>query len=164
MKRWRARRERIIMAMLKSLLLCAIVSTAMLGNLAAATERPPRLGEEKIEAKKPAAEQTRKNAQTKKDEETKKAPPKRRAVRQVLDDDVRPSAAPPAVYAPQLTRPGMQPAPPLHGVPPPPANVNCVGAACNDASGGRYNGGVGTTLISPQGRLCNNNGMTVQCF
>lgn len=142
------------MTILKPVLLSAILVTSMLGNIAAASERPPRVGEEKILPKKPqhAAPASAASAKT---------PVKRRAVRQILDDDIRP-AAPPAVYAPTLTRPAAQPQ--IHGVPPPPATLNCIGGACTDSSGGRFNGGVGTTLISPQGKLCNNNGLTVQCF
>jgi hypothetical protein len=127
------------MNILKPMLLSAMVATAMLGNLAAA-ERPPRVGEEKIVPKK----------------EKVAKPVKRRAVRQVLDDDVRP-AAPATVPPPAIARP-------MPGVPPAPVTLNCMGSTCTDASGGRFNGGVGTTLISPSGKLCSNNGMTVQCF
>jgi hypothetical protein len=147
------RRERIVMNILKPVLLSAIVATAMLGNLAAATERPPRVGEEKILPKNPADAKPTPQAPAKK-------PAKRRAVRQDLDDDVRP-AAPPTVYAPQLTPPASPQ--PMPGVSPSPLNLNCMGGTCTDANGGRFNGGVGTTLISPQGRLCANNGLTVQC-
>lgn len=129
------------MNLLKPMLLSAMVATAMLGNLAAA-ERPPRVGEVKIVPKKaPAA---------------KPAPVKRRAVRQVLDDDVRP-VAPATVQAPAIAQP-------MPGVAPAPITINCMGGTCTDANGGRFNGGVGTTLISPQGKLCSNNGLTVQCF
>lgn len=138
------------MNILKPVLLSAIVATAMLGNVAAATERPTRVGETRILPKKPAEARQKPQAPAKK-------PVKRRAVRQVLDDDVRP-AAPPTVYAPRLTPPSS--AQPVPG----PVNLKCVGDTCTDANGGRVNGGVGTTLINPQGRLCNNNGLTVQCF
>jgi hypothetical protein len=132
------------MNILKPMLLSAMVATAMLGKLAAA-ERPPRVGEEKIVPKK---EKVAKPA-------PKPVPAKRRAVRQILDDDVRP-AAPAAVPAPAIARP-------MPGVPPAPVTLNCMGGTCTDANGGRYNGGIGTTLIGPQGQLCNDNGMTVQC-
>ncbi len=136
------------MNLIKPILLSVLFGSALLGNAVLATERPPRLGEQKIVAK-PGAEAPAKK------------PAKRRAVRQVLDDDVRP-VAPPAVYAPQMTPPlSAQPVP---GSAPGPVNLNCVGSTCTDANGGRFNGGVGTTLISPQGKLCNNNGITVQCF
>ncbi len=142
------------MNFIKPMLLSALLGSMLLGNAVQATERPPRLGEEKIVAKTPA--QAKPGAEV-----TAKKPVKRRAVRQVLDDDVRP-AAPPAAYSPQMTPPlSAQPVP---GVAPGPVNLNCVGGTCSDTNGGRFNGGVGTTLISPQGKLCNNNGMTVQCF
>ncbi|UUZ50026.1 hypothetical protein LP420_08235 [Massilia sp. B-10] len=31
-------------------------------------------------------------------------------------------------------------------------------------NGGAYKGGVGNALIGPDGKLCSNNGITVQCF
>lgn len=142
------------MQFLKPVLLSASLATSMLGGAAAATERPPRIGEQKIVH--PQADKASVPAPAKK-------PAKRRAVRQILDDDIRPaapSAAPPAVYSPQLTVPAVQPRP---GLPPAPVTLNCVGASCTDAAGGRFNGGIGTTLISPQGRLCTDNGLTVQC-
>jgi hypothetical protein len=142
------------MNILKPVFLSVIAAAALIGNVATASERPPRVGEEKIVPKKPADPKTAPEASAKK-------PIKRRAVRQVLDDDIRP-AAPAAVYAPTLTPPVAER--PVHGVPPGPVNLNCVGATCTDSTGGRFNGGVGTTLISPQGKLCNNNGLTVQCF
>ena len=141
------------MNILKPVLLSAMLATTMLGSLAAATERPPRVGEERILPKKPADPKSVEQTPAKK-------PVKRRATRQVLDDDVRP-AAPPAVYAPALTPRAS--ALPVPGVAPGPVNINCVGGTCTDANGGRYNGGVGTSLISPQGRLCVDNGLTVQC-
>ncbi len=141
------------MNILKPVLLSAILAAAIPGGLAAATERPPLVGEEKIVPKKPADAKPAPDAPAKK-------PVKRRAVRQVLDDDVRP-AAPPTVYAPKLAP--HDSALPIHGVPPPPTTLNCVGATCTDANGGRFNGGVGSALISPQGKLCVDNGLTVQC-
>lgn len=142
------------MNILKPVLLTAIFLGSIVGNVASATERPPRIGEEKILPKKPEQGTATLAAPAKK-------PIKRRAVRQILDDDIRP-VTPPAVYAPTLTAPRAQPQ--VHGVPPAPATVNCIGGACSDSNGGRFNGGVGTTLISPQGKLCNHNGLTVQCF
>jgi hypothetical protein len=149
------RRERNVMNILKPVFLSAVVFASVLGNIAAATERPPRVGEERIVPKKPGEPTPATQVPAKK-------PVKRRAVRQVLDDDVRP-AAPPVVYAPTLTPPPARsttmPAPA-----PSSTTVNCVGGSCVDPAGNRYNGGVGSSVISPQGRLCSNNGMTVQCF
>lgn len=102
------------------------------------------VADEKADAAKPAAQATSKK-------------PKRRAVYQHFDE-IPVRTMPPQVYAPQLT-PRIDPAPV-----PPPVTLNCVGAACSDSNGGSYRGGVGTSLISPQGRICNNNGLTVQCY
>ena len=144
------------MNILNPVLLSAIVAGAMLGNTAAASERPPRIGEEKIVPKKPPVAKPAPKAQEKK-------PVERRAVRQVLDDDIRPAPpAPPPVYAPTLTPPPAER--PIHGVPPGPVKLNCVGATCTDNKGGRFNGGIGSSLIGPEGKLCNDNGLTVQCF
>ncbi|QYF94025.1 hypothetical protein KY495_01955 [Massilia sp. PAMC28688] len=83
--------------------------------------------------------------------------PRRRAVYQHFDEIPMRTVAPP-VYAPQLT-PRIDPTPV-----PPPVTINCVGASCIDGNGGSYRSGVGTSLISPEGRICNNNGITVQCY
>lgn len=146
---------------LKTVLLSAIAASAMLGQVAAATERPPRVGEQRIVPSKPSQPNDAKpGAQA-----PAKKPLKRRAVRQVLDDDVRPAAFP-AALAPTLLPPESRlPIPgTISGDTSGPVNLHCVGGTCSDSNGARYNGGVGTTLISPQGRLCNNNGLTVQCF
>jgi hypothetical protein len=148
------------MKLLQPVLLSAMFVSALAGP-AAATERPPRIGEHKIVPKivpksAPKQPDTAKPAPA----APAKKPAKRRAVRQILDDEVR-SAAPSAVYAPQLTHPGAV-VQPMSG-PASPVILNCVGASCADASGARFNGGIGTTLISPQGKLCVDNGLTVQC-
>ena len=114
---------------------------------------------------------------------TVKQPPRRRSV-QMTVDGMRPSA-PPAVYVPTLTpppsasalpsyapslsnsaampTPGM-PAPSTIRTPDRPVFINsCDAGGCISTDGARYNGGVGATLIGPQGRLCNRNGATVQC-
>jgi len=114
----------------------------------------------------------------------KKQPPRRRAVQQIVDGMPAPSGA--VVYGPRLTPPGqpatpsstmasalppglqpsLQPSLPstVPGAAPPPALINqCGPAGCTDTSGARYNG-AGGALISPQGRLCSNNGVTVTCF
>jgi hypothetical protein len=130
------------MAILKPVLILVILSSAMLYSNALATEPPPRVG---------ASADLAKSAPT----VPKKKAVQRRSVRQVIDPVTR---APPApAYSPRL-HPAWSP-------PPSPLILNgCNGGACTDANGERYHGGVGTTLISPQGRLCSNNGITVQCF
>lgn len=40
----------------------------------------------------------------------------------------------------------------------------CVGATCTDSSGATLNPGVGNSTVNSQGRLCNRNGQSVQCF
>ncbi len=101
----------------------------------------------------------KKTAQT-----TPKKPIRRRSTYQMIDPMPRIQA--PMVYGPVLTpRPsvGVQPIPnPAAGNP---VILNgCNGGACTDPSGARYTGGVGSVLISPEGRACSNNGITVQCF
>lgn len=95
-----------------------------------------------------------------------KPPPRRRSVQMTVDG--MPASAPPAVYAPALTpRPSPSPiltSPSVGLAPPAPVIMNsCNAGGCIGTDGQRYNGGVGSALISPQGRLCTNNGITVQC-
>ncbi len=94
-------------------------------------------------------------------DERKKAPIKRRAVHQIVDG--MPASRPPISYGPVLTPPSPLPMPGVTPTSPVPLG-SCVGGSCTDTGGTRYNGGVGTTLLSPSGRLCNNNGATVSCF
>lgn len=140
------------MGILKPVLMLAILSSVMVCTNAWATEPPPRVGATRGEAK-PAAKPA--------PDTPKKKPAKRRAVRQNLDDTPAP-----AVYRPRPTPAaplGVQPLP--SPVAPPPQILNgCPGGACTDATGARYHGGVGTTLLSPEGRVCSSNGITVQCF
>jgi len=123
------------MSILKPVLVLAILSSVLLCNYAWATEPPPRVGAVKGETKPVSP--------------PKKKPVKRRAVRQ-LPEGIPPSVLPPPIYRPPSA------APPLVRPQPLPVPSSQIG---ND-----YKGGVGTTLLSPEGRLCNNNGMTVQCF
>lgn len=91
-------------------------------------------------------------------------PIKRRSVYQHIDPVPRVNS--PMGYGPVLTpsaSAGVQPIPmPVPGSPV--ILNNCNGGACTDSSGARYRGGVGSVLISPEGRACSNNGITVQCF
>lgn len=99
-----------------------------------------------------------------------KKPIKRRAVQQVIDGMPAPPA--PQVYGPRLSAPTppatyapILPSTVPSGMAPLPAVLNrCDAGGCTDTAGARYNNGVGTTLLSPQGRLCSNNGLTVSCF
>lgn len=137
------------MEILKPVLVLAILGSALLCAPAIATEPPPRAGATAGDVK-PA---------TGADQQApKRKPPKRRAVHQIIDG--MPASAPP----PQSYRPSLHPAPASMAPPGPAIGHGCSGPACLDNAGGSYKGGVGTTLISPQGRLCSNNGMTVQCF
>lgn len=99
-------------------------------------------------------------------EAVKKKPPPRRAVHQIIDG-MQPSTGAPS-YGPRLT-PRPPPLVPPQPMPMPspsaPAQINsCDGGGCTDTNGARYNGGVGNTVISPQGRLCTTTGTTVQCL
>ena len=89
-------------------------------------------------------------------------PIKRRSVQQVIEP------TPPIVtdgYRPTLTvpPPAALPAPsaPLPGSP---RMNSCDAGGCTDTGGARYNGGVGNTLLSPQGRLCTKGVVNAQCF
>jgi hypothetical protein len=100
------------------------------------------VGEQPIGPKKPG--------EAKPSQDTAKKPPlKRRAVRQQQEGmPVRP--APPAL---------AMPAPPA--VPPPALPQPIPTPQTQDGS---YKSGVGNALIRPQGKLCSDNGITVQCF
>lgn len=93
-----------------------------------------------------------------------KKPVKRRAVAAQLDDGLTPPTYRPRL-APVVPMPKM--APHQAGVPvlpPGPVILNgCPNGHCADQGGQRYNP-VGTTLISPQGRMCSNNGISVSCY
>jgi hypothetical protein len=87
-------------------------------------------------------------------------PIQRRSVQQVIEPTPRIGGA--DVYGPTLT-----PRPPAAlSVPrPAPGRINgCDAGGCNDTSGQRYNGGVGNTLLSPQGQLCTKGVIGAQCF
>jgi hypothetical protein len=146
------------MTILKPVLVLVILSSALLCNNAWSTEPPPRLGALPDQPPPAPAAKADNRLPAAAPAPNAKKPPKRRAVRQILNDDVRPATS----YQPR-------PMPPLQGpmpsaVPPSSTIINCAGGNCSDPNGGHYQGGVGTSLISPQGRLCNNNGITVQCF
>jgi hypothetical protein len=88
-------------------------------------------------------------------------PIQRRSVQQLIEPTPRIGVATPS-YGPALT-----PRPPaaLSGPSPAPVRINgCDAGGCNDTSGQRYNGGVGNTLLSPQGQLCTKGVIGAQCF
>lgn len=127
-----------------------LILSATLGAAGAqATPPPPRVGAEKPEAKPEVKPEVNPDHASKPPVKPSK-PSKRRAVEQRLDG-MPPSAAPPARLVPQPAPPSVvQPMP--QPIPSP------------QAQGGNYQGGVGTTLIGPQGKVCSDNGITVQCF
>ncbi len=164
-------------------LLAAALAAALPGAMALSGEPPEKVGATRevtappgrtgasaenaqptaADKKPEAAAQGGKNAKGAKPPHPSKIAP-RRSVRLILDDmpgasrpvGVQPIPLPSqhAVPAPVLTIPG-----PTTFIP-----SGCQGAGCTDPHGNRYQGGVGTTLIGPQGRLCSHNGITVQCF
>lgn len=90
-----------------------------------------------------------------------KKPARRRAVAAQLDDGLQPPA-----YRPRLGMVAPMPALPAAPGDPGPGPVilnGCPSGACTDQSGARYNP-VGSALISPQGRLCSNNGIGLSCY
>lgn len=143
------------MGILKPVLILAILSSVFLCSNAWATTPPPRVGAVPDQAQPAPAPA----AQAGVDKPVKKTI-KRRSVRQNID-------ATPRVSVPQAYGPQLAPPLPQAGVPPPPAPLmlnGCNGGVCLDANGRQYHGGVGTTLLSPEGRVCSNNGIAVQCF
>ena len=160
---------------IRHLFICLAILAAAPGQ---AQERPPRLGEQPEAArpassparqdekasKAPKVEQAAKDAKEVEDAKSAKKPVRRRAVPMIVER--MPGPAAPAVYGPVLAVPSPAPMPAAMTPAAPPAPVflnGCDAGGCNGSNGVRYNGGVGTTLLSPEGRLCNNNGVTVQC-
>ena len=160
------------MGKLKSVLILAILSPALLGANALATDPPPRVGAVREQARAAPKPETPAQPETKAapTRHTAKKPARRRAVAAQLDDGMTapiytpPSSTPPS-YGPRLTPgPSVRLAPAPSSIGPGPVILNgCENGHCMDASGARYNP-VGPTLISPQGRLCSNNGISVSCY
>ena len=151
----------------KPVLIAAILMSSLLCSEAQATERPPRPAETAPEARADPA--PAKPAKPAADLAPPKKPIKRRAVQQIIDGMPPSTPAPNGpVYGPRLTPSTPLPLPstlPPSAAPPPRTTINsCDAGGCTDTNGTRYNGGVGNTLLSPTGRLCSNNGITVQCF
>lgn len=146
------------MRIVKPVLLAVLLSSALFHGMALATEPPPRVGAT------PLVQGEAGRAAPKADASKKKPQQKRRAVYQVFDG--MPGTAPPVGVQPLPSPSPLAPPASMTAVPGPTTFLpsGCHGAACSDPAGNRYQGGVGTTLIGPQGRLCSNNGITVQCF
>ncbi len=86
---------------------------------------------------------------------------KRRSVQQVIEPTPRIAGE---AYRPTLTvRPPAAPAAPAAPETAPRMN-SCDAGGCFDSNGARYNGGVGPTVLSPQGRLCTRGAVTTQSF
>ncbi len=99
----------------------------------------------------------------------KKPPVKRRSVHQRIERMPTPAPIVTEGYRPTLTPRSPiiagQPVPALPSPSPPmPAQLNCGGGVCTDASGARYTGGIGNTVLDQNGRSCTRTGATVQCF
>lgn len=90
----------------------------------------------------------------------KKPPAPRRAVPRI------PAQSLPAPVAP--VAPLAVPAAPAQAAPnspAPPATIGtCDPGGCWDAGANRYNGGAGGAFLDRSGRLCQRNGVSMQCF
>jgi hypothetical protein len=86
-----------------------------------------------------------------------KAPIKRRAVQQIIGR--MPAAAAPVVAPPLVS---IKPTPVQ---PPAPVPLNsCDAGGCLGADGKRYTPAAGAATLDDKGRLCQRNGVWVQCF
>ena len=89
------------------------------------------------------------------------APPKAAMPRRAVPEMIGPM--------PSLTlaRPAAAPPPSISGAPAisrgPQALVGCDAGGCRDASGVRHNTGSGNATVTPGGKLCNINGIWLQC-
>jgi hypothetical protein len=113
-------------------------------------------------AEAPAAKAASAEAASKPAPPPRPKPTRRRSVQQIIEPTPRIVTD---GYRPTLTTPAPSalPAP----VPPPsgPVRMNsCDAGGCFDTNGARYNGGVGNTLIGPQGQLCTKGVVNAQCF
>lgn len=69
--------------------------------------------------------------------------------------------------APQVAMPQMAPSTPIETLMQPPGSpipaVGCTAAGCYDPSGARHNTGAAGTTVTPAGKLCNRQGVWLQC-
>lgn len=82
----------------------------------------------------------------------------RRAVPEIITPMPRVALARPAV-APRIPAPDTSLI--SHG---PQPLVGCDAGGCRDAGGVRHNTGTGNATVTPDGKLCNINGIWLQCF
>ena len=139
------------------------------GKQASPKEKPPKkLAPRAGKPAPPAAPARAQDGEEVEQQPASPKPPVRRAVPAVIES-VTPARPP--VYGPVLTplpapagtqrpNPGV-PAPSLPSGPP--VLNSCDAGGCTDTSGGRFNGGVGTTLIGPQGQACVRGAAGIQC-
>ncbi|MBJ7308700.1 hypothetical protein ACFOLJ_01515 [Rugamonas sp. CCM 8940] len=85
-------------------------------------------------------------------------PMPRRPVTQIIEP--MPSRAAP----PRLAPPSLPPSAPLRTPSPPQPLGNCGVGGCYDAGGVWQGNGVGNTSVVPNGKLCQRNGIWLQCF
>ncbi|MES2075987.1 MAG: hypothetical protein V4462_10280 [Pseudomonadota bacterium] len=85
-------------------------------------------------------------------------PMPRRPVPQIVEPMPSP-AAPPRVAMPPLL-----PSAALRAPSPPQPLGNCGAGGCYDAGGAWQGNGVGNTTVAPNGKLCQRNGIWLQCF
>jgi hypothetical protein len=89
-------------------------------------------------------------------------PIRRRYVPQAIDPTPRIATD---GYRPTLeVRPPAAIPRPVAPAPGPVLMNSCDAGGCYDTSGARFNGGVGNTLIGPQGQLCTKGVVYAQCF
>jgi hypothetical protein len=113
-------------------------------------------------AEAPAAKAASAGAVSKQAPPPKSKPTRRRSVQQIIEP------TPPIVtdgYRPTLVAPAPSALPAPVPTPSGPVRMNsCDAGGCTDTSGARYNGGVGNTLIGPQGQVCTKGVVGAQCF
>jgi hypothetical protein len=102
------------------------------------------------------------------EEPCRPAPPirPRRSVPQIISRmPAQPSASSPGVdqaYRP-LPPAGISPLPSPYLAPGPLPVPGCDKTGCRDAAGVRHNGGIGNATLAPNGRLCQKNGVFLNC-